>query len=367
MTLNCKNYKTFKLQSLVPHFVHVTFFSTIMVDHHQSHYFYNPKTGIYTSPRPHISLPQSPATSIVDFLFRNLHAHSNFPSLIDPYSNQIITFSRLKHKISKFAQALNYTFNISKNDVVLIFSPNSIHFVVALLAVTSIGVIATTSNPLYTIKELSHQINDSKPKLIITSNQLYHKVKGFNLPILDLDNYSNIIEKSITSHLNKEVSTPTSQNDVALILYSSGTTGLSKGVVLTHKSLIASALIATSNQDFSKEERNVFLIAVPLFHVLGLVSLMYSQLQRGNAIVVLKRFELEKALDAIERYKVTHFYTAPPAVVAMVKQRAVVKRYDMSSLKEIVAGAAPLGKDVMEECSNVFPHAKILMVSFKSF
>lgn len=151
-----------------------------------------------------------------------------------------------------------------------------------------------------------------------------------------------------------------SQSDVAAILYSSGTTGLSKGVVLTHRSIIATSLMVTSDQEFYKEGKSVFLCVVPLFHVMGLITFTYSQLQRGNAMVVMMRFELEKTLDAIQRYKVTHLYTAPPVVVALVKQPAVAGRYNTSSLKEIGSGAAPLGKDTMDECAGVFPQTKIL-------
>lgn len=328
-----------------------------MANHQKSHSLYNPNTGIYTSPRPPISLPQSPTTSVVDFLFRNLSAYSDRPALIDPHSHEIFTFSQLKRKISDFAHALQYTYNISNGDVVLILSPNSILFPVAFLAVASIGAIVTTANPLYTVQELSHQISDSKPKLIITVDQLLSKVNGFNLPIVDLENYSDLVAKS---RGHAVLSPSVSQYDVAAILYSSGTTGLSKGVVLTHRSIIATALMVTSDQEFYKEGKSVFLCVVPLFHIMGLITFTYSQLQRGNAMVVMSRFDLEQALDAIERYKVTHLYTAPPVVVALVKQPAVVRRYDTSSLKEIGSGAAPLGKDTMDECAKVFPQTKIL-------
>ncbi|KAF5823659.1 putative AMP-dependent synthetase/ligase, AMP-binding, AMP-binding enzyme domain-containing protein [Helianthus annuus] len=391
---------------------------------------YNPTTGIYTSPRPPLPLPQSPTTSITDFLFRNLHTHSNSPALIDPYTHKTITFFQLKQHMTQLAHVLHHSFNISKYDVVLIFSPNSILFPVAFLAVTSIGAIVTTANPLYTVAELSHQISDSKPKLIITVDQLKPKVNGFNLPVLDLNTISDLIEKAdkttslakypvgksshkttsaeqqsesvsqndvvnrisypvfnsshkttslaqqsesesvsrndvVSSISNAEHKTtsfaPTvSQNDVAAILYSSGTTGLSKGVVLTHRSIIATSLMVTSDQEEYGEGRSVFLIVVPLFHVMGLITFTYSQMQRGNAMVVMVRFEVEKALEAIERFKVTHLYTAPPVVLALVKQVAVVKRFDTTSLVEIGSGAAPLGKDVMEECCRVFPKTKVL-------
>ncbi|XP_071719369.1 probable CoA ligase CCL7 [Rutidosis leptorrhynchoides] len=311
---------------------------------------------MYMSPRPPISLPKSPTTSIVNFLFRDLRTHSNFPALIDPKSNQTLTFTQLKNSITHFAHTLHYQFNITKNDVVFIFSPNSILFPIAFFAVTSIGAVATTANPLYTVAELTHQIADSKPKLIITVDQLRSKVNGFNLPVINLNDLvtkpRNVTE---LSHLTESVS----QNDVAAILYSSGTTGLSKGVVLTHKSIIATSLMVTADQEFYNEGRSVFLCVVPLFHVMGLITFTYSQLQRGNATVVMERFEIEKALVAIERFKVTHLYTAPPVVVALVKAKESVGRYDTRSLVEIGSGAAPLGKDVMDECAKVFPQAKI--------
>ena len=81
-------------------------------------------------------------------------------------------------------------------------------------------------------------------------------------------------------------------------------------------------------------------------------------------MVVMMRFELENTLDAIQRYKVTHLYTAPPVVLALVKQPAIVRKYNTSSLKEIGSGAAPLSKDAMDECAKVFPQAKILQVSY---
>ncbi|KAJ0816222.1 putative AMP-dependent synthetase/ligase [Helianthus annuus] len=132
--------------------------------------------------------------------------------------------------------------------------------------------------------------------------------------------------------------------------------------VLTHRSIIATSLMVTSDQEEYGEGRSVFLIVVPLFHVMGLITFTYSQMQRGNAMVVMVRFEVEKALEAIERFKVTHLYTAPPVVLALVKQVAVVKRFDTTSLVEIGSGAAPLGKDVMEECCRVFPKTKVLQV-----
>lgn len=109
----------------------------------------------------------------------------------------------------------------------------------------------------------------------------------------------------------------------------------------------------------------MFLCVVPMFHIMGLSVIVYGQLQRGNTVVVMAKFELEKMLEAIEKYRVTHLYVAPPVVLALVRQKEVVRRYDMSSVRDIGSGAAPLGKDMMEECAKVFPRAAIFQVGFQ--
>nr|GEU93471.1 4-coumarate--CoA ligase-like 7 [Tanacetum cinerariifolium] len=251
-----------------------------------------------------------------------------------------------------------HTHHITKNDVVLIFSPNSILFPIAFLSVTAIGGIVTTANPVYGVNELAHQVADSKPKLIITVKELVPKVNGFGIPIIDLNDILDLeLNVSGVVEFGEE---DVGMDDVAAILYSSGTTGLSKGVVLTHRSIIATAIMVTSDQEVYNEGKCVFLLVVPLFHIMGLITFTYSQLSIGNAMVVMSRFELKEALEAMEKFRVTHLYTAPPVVMAMVKNKEVVRRFDVSALREIGSGAAPLGKDAMDECSVLFPQANIL-------
>jgi 4-coumarate--CoA ligase len=151
------------------------------------------------------------------------------------------------------------------------------------------------------------------------------------------------------------------QNDIAALLYSSGTTGTSKGVILTHKNFIATSLMVTADQDRHGEPRNVLLCFIPMFHVFGLSVITYSQLRRGNMVVSMGKFELQKVLGAVEKYKVTFLYVVPPVMILLAKHSAV-KKYDLSSLKRIGSGAAPLGKDVMEEIARNFPLVPIIQV-----
>lgn len=336
------------------------------------------KAGIYRSQKPPISLPENPNLSMIPFLFRNFPSFSQSIALIDAGTGESFTFSDIKMQVSNLSHAL-LKLNIKKNDVVLIFSPNSVLFPVSFLAVVSVGAIATTINPLYTINELSNQVKDSNPKLIITVNELHYKIKHFNLPCIllspkgsfdgaDSHNspcfyYSDLINLASPPSSDLPLSSVV-QTDVAALLYSSGTTGKSKGVVLTHRNFIATASMVTLDQESYGNVKNVYLCFIPMFHIYGLSVAVYAQLQKGNVVVVMERYEMEKALYAVEKYKVTHMFAVPPVLLSLGKQKEVVSKYDCSSLREIGCGAAPLGKDVIEECAKNFPQAVIVQVNF---
>ncbi|KAM4096485.1 hypothetical protein ACJW30_08G108400 [Castanea mollissima] len=305
------------------------------------------RDGIYRSMRPPLVLPKDPNHSMVTFLFRNASSYPNKPALIDAETSETLTFSQLKSTIAKVSQGL-VSLGITKNDVVLLFAPNSIRYPICFLSIVAIGAIASTTNPLYTTQELAKQVKDSNPKLVITVSELLDKVKGFNLPAVILGPNSTTIN-SLNSNPKSELNiNNVKQNDTAALLYSSGTTGTSKGVVLSHRNFIAASLM----------RHNVFLCVLPMFHVFGLSVIMYGQLQIGNALVSMERFELEKALAAVERFRVTHLWVVPPVILALAKQ-SVVKKYNLSSLKHVGSGAAPLGKDMMEECSRNVPNAVV--------
>ena len=121
-----------------------------------------------------------------------------------------------------------------------------------------------------------------------------------------LHSYSELIRSKSTPLLPTVM-----QDDAAAIFYSSGTTGASKGVVLTHKNIMASAMMMTSDQELNRESRNVLLCFLPMYHIFGMSGLVYAQLQRGNTVVVMRRYQINAMLKAIEQYKVTHVFVVP--------------------------------------------------------
>ncbi|KAG5566645.1 hypothetical protein RHGRI_002263 [Rhododendron griersonianum] len=332
------------------------------------------RDGIYRSPRPPLLLPEDPNLSIVSFLFRNSSSYSDKPALIDAGTGHTLTFSQFKSTVAKLSHAF-LQLGVKKNDIVLIFAPNSIQFPICFFAIIAIGAIATTVNPVYTVAEISKQVKDCKPKVIVTVPELWDKAKRFGLDyvFMGTEKNSDLIGISSNSKVTWLIDLvkdsglvsdllPVAEiksSDTAALLYSSGTTGLSKGVVLTHRNFLASALMVTADQELAGEMNLLFLCVLPMFHVFGLAVIMYARLQRGDGIVSTAKFDLEMFLRAVEKYRVTHLWVVPPIVLALAKN-SVMRNYDVSSVRQILCGAAPLGKDSMVECAKNFPQAVVI-------
>ncbi|XP_028808118.1 4-coumarate--CoA ligase-like 7 isoform X1 [Neltuma alba] len=328
------------------------------------------RDGIYRSLRPSPVFPRDENLSLVSFLFGNVASFPTKPALFDADSSQSLSFAQLKSLVVKVSHGF-LRLGIKKNDVVLLFAPNTILYPVCFLGVTAVGAIASTANPIYTVAEIVKQVKDSNPKLVITVPELWEKVKGFNIPSVILGSQAPSLvapESKITTfdELLELAGSPTElpasnvkQSDTAALLYSSGTTGVSKGVILTHKNFISASLMVGVDDELANERDDVFLCVLPMFHIFGLAIIVYSQLQRGNAVVSMKKFEFEMMLRAVEKYSVTRLWVVPPIILALAKQ-SVVKKYNLSSLKQIGSGAAPLGKELMEECGKNFPQALVM-------
>jgi len=147
--------------------------------------------GIYRSLRPSLVLPRNTNLSLVSFLFQSVSSFSSRTALVDADSSQTLSFAQLKVQVARLAHGF-LKLGIKKNDVVLLLAPNSIHFPVCFLAATAIGVIVSTANPIYTVHELSNQVKDSNPKLVITVPELWDKAKKLNLPAVILSATDNL-------------------------------------------------------------------------------------------------------------------------------------------------------------------------------
>jgi acyl-CoA synthetase (AMP-forming)/AMP-acid ligase II len=148
------------------------------------------------------------------------------------------------------------------------------------------------------------------------------------------------------------------QDDTAALLYSSGTTGTSKGVAITHGNFISSLRMISALQRVPDQ---ILLLVLPMFHVFGLVHCTLSTLFRGMTLVVLPRYDFANMLTAIQTYRATHLPLVPPIIISLAKQDLVFK-FDLRSLSNIFCAAAPLGKETMDTCATRFPNVKLQQV-----
>lgn len=147
-------------------------------------------------------------------------------------------------------------------------------------------------------------------------------------------------------------------DDVVCLPYSSGTTGLPKGVMLTHKSLVSSVAqqVDGESANFHITVEDTLMCVLPMFHIYSLNSILLCGLRVGATLVIMPKFELPKLLDLIQRHKVTMLPVVPPTVLAIAKN-PIVENYDLSSIRMVMSGAAPLGKDLEDTFRARLPNA----------
>ncbi|XP_058098490.1 probable CoA ligase CCL5 [Magnolia sinica] len=338
----------------------------------------DPKSGFckfsstfYSKRKPNY-LPPDEFLDLTTFI--SSRPHSGKIALIDASTGRHVTFTDLWRAVDSVATSLS-DLGIRKGHVILLLSPNSIYFPIVCLSVMSLGAIITTTNPLNTPQEIGKQIADSKPILAFTTRSLVSKLGDSGLPIVLLEenikaedgnsSRKSIIVSSIEEMMRKEpsrgrVRDRVRQDDTATLLYSSGTTGMSKGVVSSHRNLIGTVQTIIGRFRLEDGEQS-FICTVPMFHVYGLVAFATGLLAAGSTIVVLSKFEMDDMLSAIDRYHVTYLPLVPPILVALTNHAdAIRSKYDLRSLKTVLSGGAPLSKEVTDGFLTKYPTVKIL-------
>jgi acyl-coenzyme A synthetase/AMP-(fatty) acid ligase len=329
----------------------------------------DPKTGFnsisrtFQTLRPPLNLPPPHATISAATYTLSLHHKSPFSSssifLIDSTTSHQLSYSIFIQRPKTLA--INLTLRgLTKHHTALILSPNIFQVPILYFALLSIGVIVSPANPISSPSDISHFINLSKPVIAFTTS-FYGKLPKLPLGTILIDSPEF---ESLTTEAKGNSSTAVlpevSQSDVAAILYSSGTTGKSKGVMLTHRNLTA-AVAAHDAVQIPKASPAVCLLTVPFFHVYGFTFLLKC-VAMMETVVVMERFGLGKMLSVLERFRVSNLVVAPPLVVAMSKEEAT-EGYDLSSLKNITCGGAPLGKDNFDAFKAKFSQVSIIQVS----
>ncbi|KAA8530126.1 hypothetical protein F0562_004835 [Nyssa sinensis] len=276
-------------------------------------------------------------------------------ALIDAATGQRLMYSEFIEKTKTLSASLQTLVGLSKGDTAFVLSPNLTHVPILYFSLLSLGVVISPANPNSTESEIHRQIKLSKSTIAFASSTTCHKLPALRYGTILID--SPQFESMTTSSSSELGCVEVSQSDVAAILYSSGTTGQVKGVMLTHRNLIA-VVASCYAQRQERTRRTVLLYTTPFFHAYGFFFSVKS-VALSETGVVMERFDLRKMLRAVEEYRVTHVALTPPVVVAMTKGD-LADGYDLTSLEEVSCGGAPLGRDLIAAFTAKFPPAVVM-------
>jgi acyl-CoA synthetase (AMP-forming)/AMP-acid ligase II len=307
---------------------------------------------IIQSPYPD---PKIPDLSLPEFVLRGAEGHPSRDAIVDSAGGSRLSYAELADEVRRTGAGL-VARGLAKGDVVAFCLPNLPEFVVGLYAILSVGGVVTTLNPACTDDEAAAQLTDSRACWLLTTSELAGRLSRtiaasavrevFIVGEGDGGTpFTALSQGTIPSgHVSRAL-----PDDAAVVLYSSGTTGLPKGVVLTHRNLVAN-LCSQCRPDPVTED-DVVLAALPMYHIAGMEIVTNHALASGATLVTMPRFDLETFLALIERHRVTRMVVAPPIVLALAKHPAVAN-YDLSSLRVITSGAAPLSGELARSCAQ---------------
>ncbi|XP_021276237.1 4-coumarate--CoA ligase 1-like [Herrania umbratica] len=319
---------------------------------------------IFRSRLPDVYIPNH--LPLQTYCFEKISQFKDHPCLINGPNGRIYSYAEVELTARRVATGLN-NLGIQQGDVIMLLLQNSPEFVFAFLGASFLGAISTTANPFYTPAEIVKQATASKTRLLITQAVYAEKVKNFakenDIKIITIDTPpEGCMHFSELTQADESEIPPVKINpdDVVALPYSSGTTGLPKGVMLTHKSLVTSVAqqVDGENPNLYFHEKDVILCVLPLFHIYSLNSVLLCSLRVGAAILIMQKFEIVTLMELVQKYKVTIAPLVPPIVLAIAKTPDVDK-YDLSSIRTVMSGAAPMGKELEDAVRARLPNAKL--------
>ncbi|THU61460.1 hypothetical protein C4D60_Mb07t23510 [Musa balbisiana] len=324
-----------------------------------------PEETIFRSKLPDIEITND--IPLHSYCFERLAEFADRPCVVDGVTGKVLTYAEVDAAARRFAAGLHGV-GIGRGDVFMILLLNSPEFVVAFLAASHLGAIATTANPAYTPGEIHKQASGCGARLIITESCQVEKIREFaaerGVTIVTVDDgpvevchrFADLLATDAGAIPAVEID----QDDVVALPYSSGTTGLPKGVMLTHRNLITSVAqqVDGANPNLYFHKDDVLLCVLPLFHIYSLNSVLLCGLRVGASVLIMRRFEVVPLMELVQRYKVTIAPFVPPIVLKFVKS-PLVDSYDLSSIRMVMSGAAPMGKELEDKFMANLPNARL--------
>jgi acyl-CoA synthetase (AMP-forming)/AMP-acid ligase II len=289
--------------------------------------------------------PEVPTADFAAHVLRHAQRLGDHPALVDSASGRTVGYAELAAASQRVAASLAAR-GFGRGDVLALYSPNVPEFVSTVLGVTMAGGTATTANPLYTASELAFQLRDSGARMVVTIPPFLDRATDAarEAGIEAVLGYGDLADGGGAAPAR-----PGAPDDVVLLPYSSGTTGLVKGVELTNRAVVTQLTQLESAFPYTSED--TIMAVAPMYHCMGLIVVVSHALAQGATVVTMMRFDFEAFLQAMQDHRVTATIIAPPIALGLARHPAV-DGYDLSALRWMGCGAAPLDPRIEEECAT---------------
>ncbi|KAL8762842.1 MAG: hypothetical protein Q9184_001228 [Pyrenodesmia sp. 2 TL-2023] len=357
---------------------------------------------VFTAPPWVPDLPFDPPDSVplCDFMLDEKYGRRALNDSRPPFTCGLtgIEYSatEVKHRVNKLSRALSKELGWRPNrgtewdKVAGVFSVNTIDTLTLSWAIHRLSGISSPANAAYSLTELEHQLRSSGAKALFTCQpllpialkaaskcnipksrvylfQVPKELTGGQEPPKEFKTVDDLIREGSSLPELEPLRWEKGQGarQTAFLCYSSGTSGLPKGVMISHRNVIANTLQISTYETPSRERRRkpgaqdnpteVALGLLPQSHIYSLVVICHASIYRGDQVINLPKLEIHSYLNAIQRFKINGLYLVPPIIIKMLKNKSVCDRYDLSSVVGIFTGAAPLGEETAEEFQKQYP------------
>src|SRR5437763_10522062 len=305
---------------------------------------------IFRSPYPDVRVPD---VALHRFVLAGAVERADQPALIDGPSGRALTYGQLAAGVERLAAGLTAR-GFRRGDVLALFMPNLPEFALAFHGTLAAGGVVTTVNSLATVQDAEYQLRNAGARFLITVAPFLDRAAPAAAQV-GIEHVFVVGEARggipFTVLLETDAPVPHADidpaRDVAVLPYSSGTTGFPKGVMLTHRNLVANLIQTAAAHRVSGADR--IIAVLPFFHIYGMQVVMNLALWQGATLVTMPRFELEPFLGLLQAHRITRAFVVPPLVLALAKDPAV-DGYDLSSVRAMMSGAAPLDAALETAC-----------------
>ncbi|MCP4869621.1 MAG: 4-coumarate--CoA ligase family protein [Proteobacteria bacterium] len=293
--------------------------------------------------------PVVPDLTVTQYILQRADELGDKAAFIEGTSGREVTYAAFAHGVKALAGGLQAR-GVGPGTTWALMAPNVPEYAMVFHALAWAGATVTTLNPTYGAEEIAFQLKDSGATTIVTVGLFEETARsaaeqaGLEQVLLLESDLAGLMSEPLAEQV------PVSLTEHVVVLpYSSGTTGFPKGVMLTHRNLVANLEQFFGHLPLGSDE--TCYAVLPFFHIYGMQILMNAMIARGGTVVTVPRFDLVQMLELTQTHGITRLFLVPPIVLALAKH-PIIDKYDLSSVRQIFSGAAPLGGEIAEAAAR---------------